>query len=278
MIKNSDDIICSDTTKIQLHLLSKDFDLDKLINDEKIDPKEIFLQASGYGMIVVMEKIISDHEVDVNFYSKEVDCTPLILAAASGSSKAVTWLLDHGADINLKDSNSNVSSLPLWVATQQGILDTVHLLCERDALVNEVGNTALFVASQNGHFFVVQELLRYGADPTLPKRDVEDERYHSNPMNIAISQGNIEVVALLLSHGVFYDPLIAAALIKDMESSDKLIKMLLNTKNGIKETEVKVDISTVEKLRDLMPFIPRDRPWDNALGDAYLKESEFEIK
>ena len=269
--------------QIKFLLKTKNCDIDKIINNEKMDTQEVFLQAAGYGMLDAMEKIFSTQKVDINFYSKESDGTPLIWAAASGSSKAIIWLLDHGADINLKSSNPNHAVFPLWVAAQDGIMNCVHILCERGALVNEVnaiGNTPLSIASQNGHFFVIQELLRYGADPTLSARDVVDDLLKQDAMTISLLHGKIEVVALLLSYGVSYDPFVTEFLINDMESSKskKLIKVI--TQNGLEEIEIKIDISTVEKLRDLMPFITRDRPWGNALKDydEDLEKVEFEIR
>lgn len=67
--------------------------------------------------------------------------TPLIWAAACDRLETAEWLIDHGANVNLK-------------ATFGG-------------LTHGRGVTALHLAAQNGHISMVQLLLKRGADPKI---------------------------------------------------------------------------------------------------------------
>ena len=61
-------------------------------------------------------------------------------------------------------------------------------------------------------------------------------------MNIVLAKGNIEAVLLLLSQSICYNRSVTEVLINNIEISDKSIPMMVNTKNGPKETKAKVDI------------------------------------
>lgn len=95
---------------------------------------------------------------------------------------AVEWLdalkalLDAGLNVN---SSNNFGKTPLMMAAHMNRLDSVDLLIERGAEVNQVtpkvrqycqqivhGRTALMYAAENGGKHVIRKLLKAGADPT----------------------------------------------------------------------------------------------------------------
>jgi ankyrin repeat protein len=132
--------------------------------------------------------------------------SPLMRCAATGRLEAVKSLLAHGADVKAKDARQGHTALmwalaqrhgdiaaalieagadvnaharsgftPLMFAAQQGDLESAKALLAAGAKVNEstnaqglfAGQTALLVASLNGHEKVGMFLLDKGADPNV---------------------------------------------------------------------------------------------------------------
>lgn len=111
------------------------------------------------------------HGVDPNAFPSaegdlidEDDIAPINSAAVDGSTQIVRILLDHGADPNLGDG---WSENPLAAATERQSLDTMALLIERGAKVNDEpsGSSALWRAAVDGKVRAVSFLLDQGANP-----------------------------------------------------------------------------------------------------------------
>jgi ankyrin repeat protein len=99
--------------------------------------------------------------------------TLLHVAARDGSVEAVTWLLDHGADVNATntcdDSCPELGQTPLF-DLQHFHDEATGILLEHgaDPLVRSAnGQTALHVAAVVGTIGGAFELCRYGTDPTI---------------------------------------------------------------------------------------------------------------
>jgi ankyrin repeat protein len=94
--------------------------------------------------------------------------TPLItIAVVMDHAGFVQFLIENGADVNVKDSASHQMT-PLMSAAQEGYLDIVKSLVQAKASLedrNDAGMTALIHASKMGRDDVVQYLLESGADP-----------------------------------------------------------------------------------------------------------------
>jgi len=92
--------------------------------------------------------------------------TPLHLASGGHNFKdgsAFRLLLEHGADINVQDSNGLT---PLQWASFNGALEVVRLLLETSADVearNNYGKTALQEAAEEGHDEITKLLREHGA-------------------------------------------------------------------------------------------------------------------
>ena len=92
----------------------------------------------------------------------------------------------------------NLDSTPLHLAAEWGDMDRVGQLLKQGAdphARDEYQRTALHYASTNGDTAMASLLLKHGA-----KLEVFDE-YHRNPLILAVKRCRIETVELLLKHG-----------------------------------------------------------------------------
>ena len=142
-------------------------------------------------------------------------------SVALSLSNIARLLLKKGADVNARADDL---STPLHVAAQNGMVAVVHMLLEHVANLGAVdddgkttsqvvseyvnsrnveGKTPLHLASQGYEglktlslSIVAQLLLKYGAQVNAQGND------HSTPLHVAAQYGRIEVVHVLLMHGV----------------------------------------------------------------------------
>ncbi|MEK7301779.1 MAG: ankyrin repeat domain-containing protein, partial [Pseudomonadota bacterium] len=99
------------------------------------------------------------------------DETELLKAAFSGKSETIKQLLDK--ELN-PDLQNEMGFSALIIASQYGHADIVNLLLEKNAnvdLQNTGGATALIVAAKNGHDDVVNALLAKNAKVDLQTSD-----------------------------------------------------------------------------------------------------------
>jgi len=122
--------------------------------------------------------------------------TPLHVALESGHADIAKYLVDQGADINLKDKDKNS---PLHNAAYLGNLEIVDLLLKKGAASLNEGNfrgqTPLHLACERGHPGVVTLLLEAGAD--IEARDALGR----TPLMTTATSKNMEVVKALLEKG-----------------------------------------------------------------------------
>jgi len=122
--------------------------------------------------------------------------TPLHLALESGHAAIARYLVDQGADINLKDKDKNS---PIHNAAYLGNLEIVDLLLKKGAASLNEGNfrgqTPLHLACERGHPGVVTRLLEAGAD--IEARDMLGR----TPLMTTATSKNMEVVNALLKKG-----------------------------------------------------------------------------
>jgi ankyrin repeat protein len=117
-----------------------------------------FASAATSGSVYRMQLL---HLAGANVNSRGSSGTPLFLAAGEGRLNAVRYLLDEGADINLR---------------------------------GEHGNTALTEATYFGQASVIKELLLRGAEVNAISID-------GTPLDIAIGRNNVAVIDLLKHYG-----------------------------------------------------------------------------
>ena len=124
--------------------------------------------------------------------------SPLSVAVASRSlhrQGILLELLDHGADVNVRDAQSNP---PLMVSVSRGDLAGVRLLLEHGAKVNaqdKLGRSALMLAAAQGSAAPARLLLTNGA--TVDSRDAQG----FSPLLLAVRYDHTEVARALLQNG-----------------------------------------------------------------------------
>lgn len=117
-----------------------------------------FASAATTGSVYRMQLL---HLAGVNVNSRGASGPPLFLAAGEGKLNAVRYLLDEGADVNLR---------------------------------GEHGNTALTEATFYGHVSVIKELVMRGADVNVISTN-------GTPLDIAVGRNNVAVIDLLKHYG-----------------------------------------------------------------------------
>jgi uncharacterized protein len=89
----------------------------------------------------------------------------LMSAARSGSTEAVTALIERGVDVNAKENGLGQTAL-MWAAAE-GHADVIQALLEAGSALNmrsAAGFTAFLFAVRDGHMEVAKRLLAGGAD------------------------------------------------------------------------------------------------------------------
>ena len=96
------------------------------------------------------------------------DRKDFLKAAFAGDLPQVRTLLEKGTDIDYQNKDGETA---LFIASQNGHEGIVQTLLDKGADANRQsknGVTALFTASHNGHYKIVQALLAAGAQPVPP--------------------------------------------------------------------------------------------------------------
>jgi ankyrin repeat protein len=117
-----------------------------------------FASAATTGSVHRMQLL---HLAGANVNSRGAGGPPLLLAAGEGRLNAVRYLLDEGADVNMRGQH---------------------------------GNTALAEATYYGHAPIIKELLVHGADVNVLSSD-------GTPLDIAVGRNNIAIIDLLKHYG-----------------------------------------------------------------------------
>ena len=121
----------------------------------------------------------------------------LIIAAWAGLTEIVQLLLEHGADINVRDESDGTALQETSNSPNAGA-EMVQLLVERGADVNAQGGeyyTALQAACDSGSEKVVQLLLEKGADVNA------QGGHYGTALQAACYSGSEKAVQLLLEKG-----------------------------------------------------------------------------
>jgi ankyrin repeat protein len=184
--------------------------------------------AASRGLCGLAEYLISTHGEDVNAKCGRYG-SPLRVAAGKGHLDAMSLLLDHGANVNMRVEHehgciplcatvdvANLASMQLLLergaapdlqcpvlgllthfASREGRAEVARLLLQHNADVNATDagdSTALHLASLMGHVDIAQILLDHGADINA----ISD---HGTPLYRASISGHLEVARLLLKRG-----------------------------------------------------------------------------
>lgn len=127
--------------------------------------------------------------------------TPLMVAAREGLQDYVTFLLNSGADVNLRCASSRDfpgGETALYMAAERGHFTCARILLEHgarpDILVQS--GTALNIALHRNDDELAICLLEHGANPNGPKA-----KCYEPPLVTAASRNNLPIILALLKRG-----------------------------------------------------------------------------
>lgn len=157
-----------------------------------LNPKLDIFQACVAGEVTA---VLSEIDRDPALLEKRSPdgWTPLHLAAFFGHPELAAALLDRGAQVDARSTNS-MKNTPLHAAAAGGHADVVDLLAKRGADPNaqqEGGWTALHSAAQAGNREMVSVLVANGAHVNARAENGQ------GPLDMALMKGHSEVAALL---------------------------------------------------------------------------------
>jgi len=163
-----------------------------------------FLYACRYGHAHLVDYILSNLTT-LNYASTVLEkndegCNAMHLCTHKGyidTLKLLFQLEPEYIEILIKGKTLEAKWTPLHIAASKGHLDCAQLILSFGvkSVINEKdskGCTALLMASCNGYSDIVELLLNYNADPSIP---VIDGR---TPLHYAAHNGNSDIVRLIL--------------------------------------------------------------------------------
>ena len=188
--------------------------------------------AAAYGRIHIMRCLL-ENGADVNArVSVDDNSTPLMIAAVSSQRDAVTFLVERGANVDLRDEDGftalHCACLDRYYI---GVGEMLGCLIENGADVNARTNedcTPLMIACDDDHLYAVKFLMEHGANVDHQDRDGRTAVHHAvnrkayqclsyltengadvnartydgrTPLMIATARGYIKVAMYLIDHG-----------------------------------------------------------------------------
>jgi len=259
---------------------SSSIDIENLLKKAGVDVQWLLHEAASMNLVDHMAQLVNDYGADVNSISIVFNLTdetkpvhpqrnpivnagkkpPLLEAAQEGCVAAVKWLLDHGANPNaqyiyLQDDYTNIHEprsriTALWAAAELGNIRVAHLLLHAGADVNTVkhptGNSALYIAVQNGHGPMVTLLLQHGADPNvyhIGSNNTETSTLNHPPIVIAVTMAKCNIVAQLMNAG---------ARVEENTTLDRVLQTLRETKKTVGSPHVRLMRSISEEELKLL--------------------------
>ncbi len=152
------------------------------------------------SIVPELETLHESLKDDFVFVETQEDDLPILLKSArEGKTKVVEDLLNDGTDV---DTRSNKEQTALYFASEQGHFETVKLLCERGAGVDlsDIFNiTPVIISAKNGNSDCVEILLNHGANINWQDGSKQTALLH------AVSNGDTDTVHLLCTRGAHVD-------------------------------------------------------------------------
>ena len=169
------------------HLLKLGVNVNLIPSNQELSA---LMVVSQYGNTQIA-KLLLEHGANVDLKNGK-GWSALMIASQNGQFEAADLLLDYGADINLQ---SNDGSSTLMVSY---LLKLSELFLGRGAnvnLKNNNGAAAIFIAVQKGFTKIVKFLLEHGADVN------EHDNEGTSILMVAIKNENIEAMMVFLDYG-----------------------------------------------------------------------------
>lgn len=248
-----------------------------LIKEERIhrlrgDPdKRAFNIALKIGDLKSVEIFIKYGLIINDYYD-----IPLIKASEVGNIDIVKFLVEHGAEVNIKDP---WDTTPIYAACRERNLEVVKYLIEEGANINKKINsgwTPLHTAVYNGDFQIVKLLLEKGAYTDV---------YSGGPIiHLSIKSTHTEILRLLLDYNANVNvinesdvPLLHYAVERGGED---IIKMLIlagadinrEDDNGLKASEV-TDNKNIIQILNTGKF-----KWSKSSHHLFKRKKRLRVK
>lgn len=161
-----------------------------LINAPASDGFTPLGNAARNGQVKVATFLL-DHGAGINV-AQRAGVTALHGAARAGNRTMVELLLSRGADVNSKEVTGQT---PLHIAANKGFQAVVEVLLANKVDVNaqdDSGNTPLHLAA-DGQMKIIQMLLAAGANPNV------ENKLGRTPLSFAAGSGSLEAVQAFLN-------------------------------------------------------------------------------
>lgn len=170
--------------------------LDAFLMSKNKDGKLCFHIACTKGYFNIVEYFLKD--LNLNYFLDQLDNdanSPLHLASLNGHLRIVHILVEHGANLNLKNKEGNTA---LEISCRLGYFEISKVLISRYSVIqtsqaDKSNQNPLHIACSEGAYELVQLLLDKGAIIDAPNEE------NKNCLDIAISMGHREVVKVLLN-------------------------------------------------------------------------------
>ena len=140
--------------------------------------------------LVALEKELT--RFNINFYIDQFGETPLLYAVMMEKYRMVDCLLDHGADMYIKNIFGDTA---FHLAAKSGYFDMVRSFCAHNIMIDVVGQegfTALNYAVWLDFTNIAKFLIERGASLNIP-----DDVAHKTPLDRIKEKGNNELLSLI---------------------------------------------------------------------------------
>ena len=158
-----------------------------------ISLEAVFHSAVDKDVLDIVDYLV-EHGADVNS-KNSYGTTILHSAVILGEPQIVKYLINRGADVNgMSDDGRTV----LHLAIEKGVLDTVKCLVEHGASVNAENNfwgTLLYFAVHKGVSDIAKYLIKQGAD--VNGKNTAGKTI----LHLAVTNSSLEIVKYLVEHG-----------------------------------------------------------------------------
>lgn len=236
--------------------------------------------AGGLGRLPVYQYLVEEVKMDIHKPDTTQGYTPLEHAINNGHLPAVSYLIDHGADLHQLRSSVTL----LHTATVHGHSEIVKFLLSRGADVNAMSDlgTPLALAALKGYDSIVKILLQHNADPNKATRMF-------GPLDMALHKSFVSCVKLLIQGGAKVsganpcdNPLAKAAEKGLTEAMKCLLEAGANPNVldtfGRLPIELSAEYGTREDVEILFPFTSPISTVENWSVDGIISHVNMEIK
>ena len=225
--------------------------------------------AASSGQVPAINWLL-EHGAEIEVKTDE-NATPLMLAVANNNTDAVLALLQHKPDVNVR---TLYSETPLLAAAKNGNIDVAEALIRDSADINfadKYGATPLHYASIFGYFYLTDMLLYYQADKELKSED------GTTPLMASIWAGFADITDLLIQKGANcekkdkqgFTPLMIAAQNGDSVIMELLLKKQVNMYEINNYKYDALDILIKSNYKEAIQFLFRSGyKWSSRLTEA----------